>query len=662
MSKHLWQQLRLGLTLLAVALSIAACTASAKNSKYFGKTLVPGKQVMRYVSGSEPESLDPQIATGQPETRLIMAFFDGLTEYDPKTMAPIPALAETWDVNKDSSEFVFHLRHDARWSNNDLITAQDFVYSLRRGLSPELASRAAYMAYYIKYSEGYNEGGVFVRDPRTNEFLLDKDFQAEAPASASGATVTPPIPLTAQPVANNSEFSASVQNPAADTAFHQFIHQPTRLVLPGDEKGRAKETAKNPKLKAALEGKEFVPIKAEDIGVEAIDDYTLRITLVQPAPFFISMMPHQFFRPVPRKAIEKYAEAWTQPANIITSGAFKLESWKPYSEVVGVRNSLYWDAARVKLDEIVFYAVEDSTTMMNLYKAGQIDGMQNHSVPASWLDVIRPLRDYMDAPEAATEYYQINTTKPPMNDKRVRKAFNMAIDKVALAAWRRTSKPLTAFTPEGIFPGYPRPKGDDFDPARAKKLLAEAGYKDAAGNFDPKKFPINQIELSYNPAGANKPVAEFVQAQWKQNLGLTVSLKSIEWKTFLDSRAKLEYKGFARTGWVADYMDPYTYLNLFYTAAGDNGTGWYDPKYVQMLDDANSSPDPQKRYELMAKAEAYMLDAQPVIPLMTNATSWMKKPYVKGMYPNPQTLHAWKFVYIEPDQSKWDQGVPSMAE
>jgi oligopeptide transport system substrate-binding protein len=134
----------------------------------------------------------------------------------------------------------------------------------------------------------------------------------------------------------------------------------------------------------------------------------------------------------------------------------------------------------------------------------------------------------------------------------------------------------------------------------------------------------------------------------------------MEFKSFLVERSALRFKGFARSGWVGDYMDPVTFLNLYYTPRGDNGTGWWDPKYVAMIDDANRTPDPQLRYNKLAKAEAYMLDAQPIIPLLTQATNWVKKPYVKGMYPNPQTLHAWKFVYIERDPSKWDYGVPDM--
>jgi len=493
------------------------------------------------------------VSTGQPEARIYMALYEGLTEYHPVTGEAMPAIAERWEPNGDNSEFTFYLRHNARFSNGDPITAQDFVYTLRRGLAPASAARAAYLAYYIKGAQAYNEG-----------------------------------------------------------------------------KGRA-----------------------EDVGMVALDDYTLKISLTQPLPFLSGLMAHQFFRVVPRKVIEKYGDAWTQPEHIVTSGAFKVQTWRPYDRLIVVRDPMYWDAGRVKLDQITFYPLEDITTMMNLYKAGEVDAVFNHTVPYAWVDYIRHLPDYMDKPEVAIEYYAINVTKPPMNDLRVRKAFNLAVDKNALAEYRRVVKPLTSFTPEGIFPKYPRPTGDAFDPARGRALLAEAGFRAADGTFDPAQFPANALEILYNTTENNKQTAEFVQAQWKQNLGITIPLKNMEWKTFLDERAKLRFNGFARQGWIADYMDPYSFLDLFSTPTGENGTGWWDKKYVAMLEQANRQQDPQRRFELLAKAESYMLDAQPVIPLFTSGSDWLKKPYVKGMYSNPVILHAWKYVYIEHDRSKW---------
>ncbi|MEJ7616846.1 MAG: ABC transporter substrate-binding protein [Pyrinomonadaceae bacterium] len=245
---------------------------------------------------------------------------------------------------------------------------------------------------------------------------------------------------------------------------------------------------------------------------------------------------------------------------------------------------------------------------------------------------------------------------------RVRRAFNLAIDKRALAVHQRTVKPLYAFSPEDIFAHYPQPPGSGFDPERAKALLAEAGYRDDGGHYDATRFPTSEVEYTYNTSDKNQGVAEVLQAQWKRNLGLTINLKNMEWKTFLSYRSRGEYKGFARATWNSDYMDPFSFLNIFAAPAGDNGTGWWDADYVQMLDAANRSIDPQQRYELLARAEAYMLDAQPVLPLYTNTTNFVKKPYVKGLYPNPLTLHPWKFVYIEPDPAKWDRGLPAISD
>src|SRR5688572_3135505 len=603
MSIHLNNKDRLGLLLVALALAVAGCAASAKNEAFFGKTVPPERNILRYITGDEPESLDPPVSTGQPEARIYMALFEGLVEYAPKTMKPIPAIAERWDTNNDSSEFTFHLRRNGRWSNGNPVTAQDFLYSIRRGLAPEFASRNAYLAYYIKYAQAYSEGEVFVRDPNTNTFLLAADFAAPPPDGSA----PPPTSLSQKPTSVGAEYTPTKEEPAPDpdSAFHQLIHSPQRLTLPGAEKARAKVVDANPKLKAALAGKEFVKVKADDIGIEAVNDHTVRISLAQSAPFFVGLLAHQFFRFVPRQAIEQYGNNWTQPGHIVTCGPFKLKTWRPYHEIVVERDPMYWDAQTVKLDEIYFYPLLDYPTIMNLYKVGEVDAILNHAVPNAWLELIRSKKDYMDSIEAAITYIQINVTRPPMTDVRVRKAFNHAIDKNAWASWRKIVKPLTAFTPGGIFPGYPQPKGDQFDPERARQLLGEAGFpvtRRGDGSFESKSFPVDQVEFMYNTSDSNKALAEFVQAQWKQNLGITVRLRNMESKTFLAARSRLEYKGFSRAGWSADYLDPFTFLSLFYTG-GESGTGWTDAKFVAMVDEANRTVDPQKRYEVLAQAE-----------------------------------------------------------
>src|SRR5205085_1540797 len=341
MDLHASRWVQIACVLLQLALVAASCTTRANDSQFFGLVKPPAENVLRYISGDEPESLDPQVSSGQPEARIYMAIFAGLVEYGPKTDAPIPELAEHWEVNNDNTEFTFHLRPNLHWSNGDPLTAQDFVYSFRRALSPALASRSAYLAYYIKYAEGYNSGAMFVRDPQSGAFVLARDVELEAQTKAA-ETQSPSAPVDQKQLAEHPEL-AKGETTELDTPFHHFMHEPDRLVVSGDEAERAKAAATNPKLKAALAGKELEPVKAEDIGVEAPDEQTVRISLAQPAPFFVGLLAHQLFRPVPRQAIERFGAAWTQPQNMICSGAFKLEQWKPYNVIVVGRNPQYWD-------------------------------------------------------------------------------------------------------------------------------------------------------------------------------------------------------------------------------------------------------------------------------------------------------------------------------
>ncbi len=648
------------IAIVVLASVLAGCSTSA-SSRYFGKTEPPADNVMRYITGSEPESLDPQFVTGQPEARIMMAIYEGLVEYHPITMEPIPAIAESWEISGDGTEYLFHLRNNAKFSNGDPITAKDFVYSFRRGLSPELASRNANLAYYIKYAEAYNAGRSFVKDAN-GQFLRKRDFEEVKDGAVEAAAVT--------------------ENFGAESDFHKFIREPERLTVPTDEKERTEAVEKNAKLKAALQGKQLVPVKAEDIGVEAIDENTVRLTLYQPAPFFLGLLAHQFFRVVHQGSIEKFGKDWLKPQNIVTSGPFKVSVYRPYDELIVVRDTNYWDAKNVKLDGIAFYPLDEQTTMLNLYKSGAVDATYNHTVPAAWNETIRQYKaEYSLHPEVAIEYYSLSVKKPPMDNIKVRKALALAVDRQALAEFRKTQKPLVDFTPEGIFPKYEEArtkvynellkaqgssmeewKARIFDPEKARKLLTEAGYpvQQAGNGWSCPTFPIDQVTINYNTAESNQRVAEFIQAQWKQNLGITFPLKNMEWKTFLPFRSGVEYQGAARNGWVGDYMDPFTFLNLFYSPQNDGATGWWDPKYDKMLDDANNETDPEKRFELLARAEFYVMQQQVVVPLTTQGTSWMKKPYIKGLYPNPGTLHPWKFVYIERDPSKWTSNMETI--
>lgn len=784
---------------------------TSARSRYFGKTSPPSTNVLRYISGSEPESLDPQIGTGQPEARVYMALYEGLVEYDPKTMEPVPELATSWEISPDAVEYLFHLRKDAKWSNGDPITAKDFEFSFRRGFAPETASRNANLGYYVKYAEPYNNHSAFMKGPDGN-FYIAKDFASEpengsvaaadkatpiGPETETSKMMRAPARLTlngdpfkrAREIQGNEKLKGAfkfgardfknpiaftgkvingkdglsqllrenlskealehcIQGASCDDAHKQVladginklmesgIYDEQRFAgitlskdsqtllanLAKENKKRADEAktidddiaqmtdAAKKEEKAKLKKKpianlfylnrflledvykdelaaaNLVTVEAKDIGVEAINDETLRITLTQPAPYFMSLLPHQFFRLVPQKAIEKFGKNWTRPENIVTCGPYKVKTHRPYDTLEVVRDPNYWDAATVKLDEIHFYPLEENTTMLNLYKAGSVDAMYNHTIPASWVAEVSQYKDeYLKHPEVAMEYYSIASKKPPMDNVNVRKAFSRAVDREAIAKFRGTVTPLLDFTPEGIFPAYEEARKkiyeearvkrgmspeewahrNDFNPEKACALMTEAGYKvtkGEGGRCVVENFPVEKINITYNTLESNRQIAEMIQSQWKQNLGITVPLKNMEWKTFLPYRSQVQYEGFTRNAWSGDYMDPFTFLNLFYSEQADGATGWHDQKYDDMLDEANKTLDPQKRFELLAQAELYVMDQQIVIPLQTQSTNWIKKPYVKGMYPNPGSLFPWKYVYIERDTAKWDQDVANIMK
>src|SRR5919198_216616 len=246
---------------LASALLAAGCTTRAAKSEFFGKIEPPEGQVLRYITGSEPESLDPQMSSGQPEARIDLALYDGLAEYHPKTMEPIPSIAERWVIDEDATEFVFSLRHDAKFSNGDPITARDFVYTVRRGFRPDLASRLAYLGYDVKYAEAYNSGGAFVRDPQTGRFLLASEAppaggEAKNAGGEAAAQAAAPPTEAEQEAEYRKELSKKGEEAAPDTPFHKFIHSPDRLVVPADEKDRQKALKADPKLASLVAGKE----------------------------------------------------------------------------------------------------------------------------------------------------------------------------------------------------------------------------------------------------------------------------------------------------------------------------------------------------------------------------------------------------------------------
>jgi ABC-type oligopeptide transport system substrate-binding subunit len=635
---------RLGAFLLFAATVAAGCSAAAKNEPYFGKIQPPEGQVLRYITGAEPQTLDPQFMTGVPESRIAVTLFDGLVEYTEENMKPRPSLATNWDINADGTVWTFHLRKDAKWTDGAPLNANDFVYSWRRALSPEFAAPYASMMHIVRNGKAYNSLSAFIRDPRTGKFATESDFERAQTGGESACTGAEPqrFEKGGSEIEANKEKYLFVPADAAERA----------KLLSGDQsKGKPGDSA----LGRFLEGKEFLPVTKDYVGVRATDDYTFQVTLETPTAYFIKMLYHNFFRAVPRQAIEKWGDQlWVKPGHIVTSGAFRLAEWSPYEKIIVERNPSFWDNANTKLDRIIFPAIEQLTTSMNLYKSGEVDCTQSNQVPPAWRKQLKETKkDYKYGPFMYIEFVAINTAIKPLDDARVRRALSMAINRQILADQAPGRQPLTAFTPQ--IEGYENAKGNEFNPDKARQLLAEAGYPNGKG------FP--QIELLYNTAESNKQTMEFIQAMLKRELSIQVELTNVEWRVYLDRtrNSKREFKGMARRGWNGDYVDPYTFLELMTSESDNNGTGWSDKKYDAMLHASSSELDSARRAKMLQDAESYMLEQQPVIPLYIGPTSFVCKPYVKNLVPNLLDQHDWRGVYIDHNVTAESLGVAETA-
>jgi oligopeptide transport system substrate-binding protein len=651
MSNLRFKKFRLAVALVALAL-VAACAVGAKDEPYFGKIQPPEGQVLRYVSGTEPQSLDPQYMTGQPESRISVALFDGLVEYEERTMGQRPSLAKSWEPNEDGTVWTFHLRDDAKWTDGKPLTAHDFVYSWRRAVSPEFAAPYASFMYIVKHGQPYNDLSAFVRDPQTGKYATEEDLKRAGTDGAITYTGDEPTRFDKPPVnqtgAENAQTSSPPPTPTAETvetkpASMKYLFVPAEAaerdkLLAGDP---AKGKAGKPELARFITGKEFVPVTKEYLGVRALDDYTFEVTLEGPTAYFIKLLYHQFFRPVPQQAIEKHGNAfWTKPENIVTSGAFKLVEWRPYESLTVVRNTEFWDNANTKLDKIIFPSLESLNTTMNMYVAGEVDAMSSNRVPPAWRSQLKATKkDYVNGPYLQIIALAIKTTLPPLNDVRVRKALSMAINRQILAEQAVGRVPTTSFTPQ--MEGYENASVEGYNPEKARQLLAEAGFPGGRG------FP--ELETLYNTAESNKQTQEIIQQMWKKELGIKIKLTNQEWRVFIENTKanKLNFNGFSQWLWIGDYVDPNSFLELMTSFSENNHTAWKDPKYDSMLAAANAEIDPARRMQMLHDAEDYMMSQQPMIPLYVGPSSFMLKPYVKNLLPNLLDQHDWRNVYID---------------
>lgn len=502
------------------------------------------KQILYLGNGTEPQDLDPHVVTGVPESKILMALLEGLVIRHPNGLSPLPGIAEKWNVSNDGKTYTFFLRDNAIWSNGDPVTANDFVYSWRRMLTPSLGSKYPDMLYDVIGAEDFNKG-------------LLKDFSK--------------------------------------------------------------------------------------VGVKALDIGTLEVSLRNPAPYFLELLCHYTTRPVHRPTIEKFGEIdslgsqWTRPGNFVGNGPFKLSSWELNKLLVVKKSLTYWDADNVQLNEIHFFPVDNATREDLMFRSGKLH--VTSTVPQEKIEVYKekyPENLKID-PFYGTYYYRFNTNKEPFDNKLVRQALSLSIDRKQIVdkVQKGGQAEAFSFTPPDKNAFYPSTKLE-YDPVRARELLVQAGYEEGT-------FP--SFELLYNTSEGHQKLAQAIQQMWKKNLNVDVTLTNTDWKVYL-SKMSIGDFSVARAGWIGDYVDPKSFLDMMVTGRGNNQTGWSSNRYDSLLLKGANSSSQEERFSFFDEAEHILMDELPVLPIYTYTRIYMIHPDVQGWDSNLLDNHPYQYLSI----------------
>lgn len=508
----------------SVAIAFGASGAAFAAKVPAGVKLDPKQELVRS-NGSEPESLDISQIETTTANNIARDLFEGLTAVE-NTGKIVPGVASSWK-QKDPTTWIFNLRKDAKWSNGDPVTADDFVYSWRRTVDPKTAT---------KY-------GLF------HEFI-----------------------------ANGKDIMSGKKQPA-------------------------------------------------ELGIKAVDKYTLEIKTEIPVAFLPDMLANSTMAPLHKASFEKFGKDFTKPGNLVSNGAYVLKDWIPNSRIVLEKNAKYWDAKNTVITKVTFDPTESEDAALKMYKAGQVD--MTLRIPAGTFQALKAEmpKELSALRNIALYYYGLNNKDPVLKDKRVRQALSMVIDRDIL-----TQKLLG----EGQVPAYSLmvqgTAGADVTPyewakwpmekrvAEAKKLLAAAGVTSAT-----------PLKLMYNTSESHKRVGLFISSEWKTKLGLSTSMENQEFKVFLKTRHSGQYQ-VARNGWNADYNDATTFLDLVRCDSDQNDQQYCNKKVDELMAQGNQQTDQAKRKALMTQASKLAMDDYPLIPLYQYVQARTVKPYVGGYY------------------------------
>lgn len=618
------------------------------------QTTVDAPADFRFVNGTEPKTLDPHLATGEPEGRLIWELFEGLVRYDPKTMKPAPGVAERWEISEDGTRYTFHLRENARWTDGSRVTAHDFTYSFRRLLTPELGGEYSYILSPLELALELNTFDALADAVRGKLLPGIERFRQRAPADVPAAEWQ-------KFLAESNVHDALEQ--ANDPAVAELVGRRTGKVTQTELATLSHELSRlEKKLRdGAAHARAHFGV---DRGAFAPDDRTLILELRAPTPYFLEILCFYPTMPVKRSVVEdpRHRDAWFLPDTIVSNGPYRLKRWAVNNHIRLERNETYWAKDRVRLRTIDALATESSTTALNLYLTGAVDWLPK-SYPKDLVDVVKKHPDFYAEPGLVVYYYRLNTTRKPLNDRRVRQALNLAIDRelITREVLGLGQLPAATFVPPGL-PGYePPPVSVRPDVPRARALLAEAGYPGG------KSFP--KIGILYNTNDDHKKIAEVVADQLRRHLGIEVQPYNQEWQSYLETMRQLDYD-IGRAGWIGDYNDPNTFLDLWVTNGPNNQTGFSSARYDRLIRlAADVSPllaDPEPvlaelrepervrpllaaattgtaaerlrarerlRMALFREAEALLFYEEfPILPIYFYVNSGFVRPHVRGFY------------------------------
>lgn len=383
---------------------------------------------------------------------------------------------------------------------------------------------------------------------------------------------------------------------------------------------------------------------AAQLGVVAKDAHTLVVTLEKPTPYFLNLTSFHTLYPVPRHVIEKHkGQGWTKEGNMVSNGPFKLVEWRLNKHIKLVPNPHYWDKGRIKIKTAYFMPIENENTEERAFISGQLH--MTTTVPSIKIPHYQKLKKrdpknavYHSDPMLGTYFYRFNVTKNPTSDKRVRKALSLAIDRRLIVdkIARGGQMPAWSFVPPDTA-GYTYPRTflnespTEKDLAEARRLMKEAGYPNGKG------FP--KIDLLYNTSEGHKKIAVAIQQMWKKHLGIEIGILNQEWKVFLNTVRALNYN-ISRAGWIGDYLDPNTFLDMYVTGGGNNDLGWSNKKYDQYIKKAAAELDHAKRLQYFRQAEDLLMEDMAVMPIYYYTNNSLVSPKVK-MYGVDGKLRDW---------------------